>query len=91
MSIEHDIRGLYGLSRCDAGQLGDQILDSLIGALMRDPSLPTRASLHWAVALANVRQQVVEHIHDVIDDYVARDDVLNELCDHDLLDLEGSY
>jgi hypothetical protein len=88
MSIERNIQDLHGLSKSTAEQLGDWILDHLVEALQHDPALPVRTVLIWSVALANARQRIVEHIHEVIDDHVARDDVLVELRDYDLLDEE---
>jgi hypothetical protein len=88
MTIQRAIQDLYGLGKCDAEQLGDQILDHLVKVLQHDPAFPGRSFLIWSVALADARQRIVEYVHDIIADHVARDDVLNELRDHDLLDTE---
>lgn len=88
MTIEQAIYDIPALSKCDAERLGDQILDLMIEMLQHDHDLPLRCFLDWAIVLANVRQQIVKHIHDRVADHVDRNDVFNELRDHDLLDRE---
>jgi hypothetical protein len=52
--------------RRDAAAEGDRLFDVIIEALRRDPTLPPRTSLEWALALADLRQQLAEEIADVI-------------------------
>jgi hypothetical protein len=88
MNIEQAIYDLHALGRRDAEWLGDQIVDRVIEALQRDPVVPARHSLDWMIALANVRQRIVQHLSIIVDDNIDRSDVFNALRDHGLLDTE---
>jgi hypothetical protein len=89
MSIEKAIQDLSALDKHDAERLSDQIRDLIIDeVLQRDPNMPNHSYAVWVLVLAGVRQQIAQLIHDVIHDHIDRSDVLDELRDHDLLDVE---
>jgi hypothetical protein len=60
------IENISVFGRRDAAAEGDRLFDVIVEALRRDPTLPPRSSFEWALALANLRQQITEEIAGVI-------------------------
>jgi hypothetical protein len=60
----------------DARALADEIVDRLIDALQRDPTITFR---EWSLALAPLRAQIADRIHALINGRADLDEVLNTI------------
>ena len=76
--IRSAIEDLPTLGVIDAHELAGTIIDSVIGALMRDPN-NARSYREWAVALADTRARMVQQIHRRIHGHVDINDVENAI------------
>jgi hypothetical protein len=79
-NIRGAIEDLAALGVLDAHELADGIVELMIAALMRDPSIPPRSVSDWWARFANARARIVEQIHRRVDGHVDVDDVLRELA-----------
>lgn len=75
-AIYEAVKNIPAFGRRDAAAEGDRLFDMIVEALRRDPTLPPRSSFEWALALANLRQQITEEIACVIVGRVDLDEVL---------------
>jgi hypothetical protein len=78
-SIHGAIEDLPTLDVIDAHKLADEIFDTVISALMRDPGARPRCRREWDVALADTRAQVAVKINRRVHNHVDIADVRNAL------------
>jgi hypothetical protein len=74
--IYRAVRDIPALDRGDAAALADQVIDSLIDALRRNPALPARSYFEWSLLLADQRRRTAEQIAATIDGHVDLEEVL---------------
>jgi hypothetical protein len=73
------------LTRQDAAQLADHIVDAAIKTLQRDRKSPVRTYFAWALVLADLRNEITEKIAGAIVGRADHDDIVTAL----LAALEG--
>jgi hypothetical protein len=74
--IYRAVEDLPVLSRRDADRLADRIIDDLIEALRRDPTMPRRSSAEWDLVLAKLRPRMDERIASMVIGRVDLEEVL---------------
>ena len=79
--IYRAVQDFPALSRGDAAELADRIVDDLIDALRRNPTMPARSHDEWALLLAEQRVRTADQIAELVDGCVGLDEVLNTLIE----------
>jgi hypothetical protein len=78
-SIYRAVENIAKLTRRDAGALADQMIDTTIDALRRNPEIPARSFAEWSLILAGLRPRIAEQIADLIDGHADLDEVLTTI------------
>lgn len=73
------IENIPTFGRRDAAAEADHLFDVIIDALRRDPALPSRSYFEWALALADLRGQIIEEIAGLIVGHADLDEILTTL------------
>ena len=74
--IYRAVQDIRALNRGDAAALADRVVDNLIDALRRNPTLPARSHDEWALLLAEQRVRAAEQIAELVNGCVGLDEVL---------------
>ena len=77
--IYRAVQDIRALNRGDAAALADRVVDNLIDALRRNPTLPARSHDEWALLLAEQRVRTAEQIAELVNGCVGLDEVLNTI------------